>query len=648
MDNAKYIDLFVEEAKEQIQALENSILALEKDGYSEEELKNAYRVMHTLKGNSNILNLTSIADTAHAMEDLFDVLRERKEAPDKGLMPLLFETVDRISMMIDELAISKTVKIGTKDIVGRLQESIKGLTSKSVGKKKAAEPERPAPTDDAKDKKARPVPEGSRVVSIDITFDERIPFKAGRLFQAVKKLSLTGKVITTMPDVKEMSDNRTNARILYASTEPEKEITESVLEVTGISNAHLEVMEDVQAAEQKEAGKGVEMGADAKQAGVDRFETIRIRSKHLDDLLDLTGELMISNIRVNKIADEQRQKGLVQVLKHNARLINELQDVVLRMRMVPVDNIFQRFPRMVRDIAKLQEKKVNLKIVGNDIEVDRSLLDVIGDSLIHALRNAVDHGIEKPSERTRAGKDPTGSITVTALREQNNVTITVEDDGAGFDSQKILKNAISKGIVAADAASNYDEDQIITLAFYSGVSTASKVTDISGRGVGLDVIKNKIESLGGNVRLDSRTGAGTKLTIKLPLMMSIIKAMFITVANDTYAIPLENVRETTRISMRDIHNFKEKSMFRLREEVMPMINLYELFSGQKERRDMVPVLIVEKEERRAALIVSGIIGQEEIVVKNLAKDLIRTDIFSGATILGDGRVALIIDVGAIT
>jgi two-component system chemotaxis sensor kinase CheA len=316
--------------------------------------------------------------------------------------------------------------------------------------------------------------------------------------------------------------------------------------------------------------------------------------------------------------------------------------------MVPVDHIFKRFPRMVRDMAKDKKKDINFEIVGNDIEIDRSLLDEIGETLIHLLRNAVDHGCESEDERKANKKKTRCHVKLSAYREQSNIVITVEDDGRGIDIKKIVAKAIENGIVKEEEATNLEEKQAFMLAFNPGISTAQKVTEISGRGVGLDVVKNKIEGLGGTVRLESNPDAGTKFTMKLPPSMSIISAMLVEVNQENYAIPLENVSETTKVSTTDVHEFAKSGVFRLREEILPLLNVHSDFGGDLNSfKEEMPVIIVEKDEERAGLIVTRFIGQQEIVVKNLSRDLRHAKYFSGATILGDGNVALILDVGAL-
>jgi two-component system chemotaxis sensor kinase CheA len=373
-----------------------------------------------------------------------------------------------------------------------------------------------------------------------------------------------------------------------------------------------------------------------------------VKSLYLDKLLDLVGELMISEIRVKQIAADINQKKLKQFLKNNDRLISEVQDYILRMRMVPIENIFKRFPRMVRDLAKEMNKQIEFKVEGNDIEIDRSLLDDVGDAIMHLLRNSIDHGIEDSSDRKNANKADVGSLILKASREQSTVVIKIEDDGRGIDPDKILETAIAKGLISSEKTRNIEDKDKLDLAFLPGLTTTDKVTEVSGRGVGLDVVSEKIHRLGGSVKIDSELGHGTKIVIKLPPSMAIIQAMLLEVNSEKYAIPLENIVETIRINETEIHNISNTGIFKLRDEVLPIMNLLTEFGTEMiyDNGNQMPVVIIEKNGTRTGLIVSRLIGQQEIVIKNLGKYMHNSDCFSGATILGDGRVAMILDVEA--
>ncbi len=455
----------------------------------------------------------------------------------------------------------------------------------------------------------------------------------------------------SQPTVTDMPDDTPFFLNLLLTDKADDMIVQSVNGVTGVALVEvspwtMNVASSAAPETKCEAKEEASSGEDKSSSGLSTASTIRVRSKLLDQLLDLVGEIVINNIRVNQIAIDLKHRELKQTLQNNTRLMGEMQDVVLRTRMVQVDFIFKRFPRIVRDLAQANNKEIEFVMRGTDIEIDRSLLDEIGDALVHLLRNAVDHGIEEKQDRIAKGKKSQGTIILSAFQEQGNVVITVEDDGKGLDIKKITAKAVSKGLISADEAERMDDRSKMQFIFLPGFSTADKISDLSGRGVGMDVVKTKIEGLGGTVRLDSTVGKGSKITLKLPPSMSIIRAMLVEVNSEKYAIPLENVRETVRVPMDAVHTIAGNGVFKLRNEVLPILNIHNEFGGSSEIVREMPAIIVEKNENRACLLVSRLIGQQEIVVKNLGKDLRQTGYFSGATILGDGKVAMILDVGA--
>jgi two-component system chemotaxis sensor kinase CheA len=663
IDKSKYMDMFVEEAQEHLQILNSVLLDLENKGYDKEQMNAAYRTVHTIKGSASVLGIDIIGDLAHTMEDLFDLLREREEILDDDMLDILFKSSDLIETMIHEISKKGSVKTKGEKIIEEIKGLMKTVDGSKVtpkGPKKGKKVKKTKRnekqvlsfnlTEDQKNQVMEALAQGLGVYEIDVDLDENERFKEGRVFQLIRELSENGYVIASTPDTKEIHNETAQVKILMTTKNSLKDLTKILKNASGVENHSVTPLDSTNADYIIKKGNGEkdnDKTSNAKQqAGITKSETIRVKSKLLDQLLDLVGEIMINNIRVKQIAIDLKHRELKQVLKNAERLIEELQDTVLRMRMVPVDHIFKRFPRMVRDMAKEEGKEINFEIMGNDIEIDRSLLDEIGDSLVHLLRNAVDHGIESENDRRSRGKKPRGDLKLHAFREQSNIVITVEDDGKGINTKKLIEKATNSGVLTQEEADKMEEKDALSLAFQPGISTAMKITEISGRGVGLDVVKSKIEELGGTVRLESEEWGGTKFTMKLPPSMSIISAMLVEINGENYAIPLENVSETTKISHEEIHEFAKSGMFRLREEILPLLNVHKEFGGNLEGFDKeMPVIIVEKDDDRSGLIITKFIGQQEIVVKNLTKDLRQAQYFSGATILGDGNVALILDVG---
>ncbi|MCU0861502.1 MAG: chemotaxis protein CheA [Methanomassiliicoccales archaeon] len=647
MDKSQYMDAFIEEARDNLQTVNTTLLQLEEQGYSADAMKEAYRIVHTIKGTAAVMGIEPISELSHVMEDLFDVLKGRAQAPTKEQMALLFAGLDTVERILDELGASGSTTISSKEIKEKIKAMLEEAKTDRVSadrSPRAVAEARFAISGDQRNQLLDAIKEGKRLVKLTACYSLDCKLKEGRAFQLVRNLSKMGVVISSLPAINEVKDEDGEISILLATQQDDEDLLHVAKNVTSIAEARIG---EYDLPVEKGAEERKAPGTEAKGEPHGAATSIRVKAKLLDQLLDLVGEIMINNIRINQIASNLKNRELKQTLQSNARLMTDLQDIVLQTRMVPVDFIFKRFPRMVRDMAVESGKNIDFVMRGNDIEIDRSLLEEIGDALVHLLRNGVDHGLESKEQRAAAGKSPTGSLLLSAFQEQGNVVITVEDDGRGIDPAKVARKAVEKGIITQEEADRMDDRAKVNLVFLPGFSTAEKVTDISGRGVGMDVVKTKIQGLGGFVKIDTVAGKGTKFTLKLPPSMSIIRAMLIEVNREKYAIPLENVRETVRVDMTKVHELASKGMFRLRDEVLPVLNVHSEFGGlAAEQGEDVPAIIVEKNDNRACLLVSRLIGQQEIVVKNVGKDLRSTGYFSGATILGDGKVAMILDVGA--
>ena len=378
--------------------------------------------------------------------------------------------------------------------------------------------------------------------------------------------------------------------------------------------------------------------------------TIRVDIERLDALMNLFSELLIDRVRLEQLASEVKRNDLTETVEHMSRVSSDLQNIVLKLRMVPVDSVFNRFPRMIRDLAKSLDKKVDLVITGAETELDRTVIDEIGDPLVHLLRNAVDHGIESISDRLAAGKSEQGTIQLRAFHSGNHVFIEIEEDGKGIYREKVLKTALKNGLVTEEQAAKLSDLEVYNLLFASGFSTAEKISDISGRGVGLDVVKTKIQMLGGHVQVDSKPGFGSKFSVQLPLTLSIISAMLVRLGSEKYAIPLSSIVETSAIQKNQIRNIHGNKMVEYRNNVIPLVSLSTLFNVPDFNEDLeeeTEIVVVRKGDKQVALMVDEFIGQQEIVLKTLGKYLSGLFAISGATILGDGQVALIIDPNAL-
>jgi len=643
MDKSSYVEAFIEEVKENLEAVNKIMLQIEESGYDDAAMNEAYRFLHTIKGTAGVVGVLPVQEVAHVMEDHLDVLRSEKRAPSKELLDLFFKALDTIEKMIADLESDGNIKIDPGTIVAKLK------ACKDAGPSEPAIEIEETPEDGSKltlneemcAKIESAIAANKPPYLVRAIFENDLKMREGRAYQLKKRFSSVGEIIDMRPSLEAVNDDTPEMVFLVTSALDESALMEAAMDVIGIYEAKATKYDYTPVSKNEQKN-----GCDSKESPTHSSTTIRVKSKLLDQMLDLVGEIMINNIRVNQIAADLKNRELKQSLQNNARLMTQMQEIVLRTRMVQVDFIFKRFPRMVRDVSNDLGKDVDFVMKGTDIEIDRGLLDEIGDALVHILRNAVDHGIEKPDKRVAEGKKAKGSLTLSAFQEQSNVVITVEDDGKGLDIKRIAAKAVEKGLVSADEVAAMDEKEIANFIFLPGFSTADKVTAVSGRGVGMDVVRTKIEGMGGFVKVESEFGKGSKFTLRLPPSMSIIRAMLIEINDEKYAIPLENVRETVKVSADSITEFAQQGVFRLRDEVLPILSVETEFGGDKTLAKDLPAVIVEKNDVRACLIVSKLIGQQEIVVKNVDRGLRSTGFFSGATILGDGKVAMILDVGA--
>lgn len=486
-------------------------------------------------------------------------------------------------------------------------------------------------------------------------------------------LEQNGEVIKASPSVEDIEQEKfgESFAVYYISQIDHDQLHKQISSVSEIDKVELVVLNQEKLAERmlpaaRAAQKEVAASAavvtpeppkaevkkpPAAQAGAPvANRTIRVDIERLDFLMNLFSELLIDRVRLEQLASEIRKNELTETVEHMARVSSDLQNIVLKLRMVPVDTVFNRFPRMIRDVAKTLDKKVDLIITGAETELDRTVVDEIGDPLVHLLRNAVDHGLEPTSERIALGKPEMGTIHLRAYHSGNHVFIEIEDNGRGINRDKVLGKAIQNGVVTQEQAARMTDKEVYMLLFASGFSTADKISDISGRGVGLDVVKTKIESLGGEVHVDSEFGKGSKWSVQLPLTLSIISAMLIRLHGEKYAIPLSSIVETAAIRPEQVRIVHGNQMVDYRNSVIPLIPLAKLFDvpqGEDESEADIQIVVIRKGEKMAALVVNEFIGQQEIVLKTLGKYLTNLFAVSGATILGDGQVALIIDTNAL-
>ncbi|WP_134686217.1 chemotaxis protein CheA [Brevibacillus migulae] len=676
MDMNQYLDMFIEESKEHLQAINSNLLVLETEPDNIQIVNEIFRSAHTLKGMAATMGFEDMASLTHEAENVLDMIRNHKLNINSDIMDVIFQSVDLIEGMVYNIIEGGDGSADVSKPVSLLRAIVSGDMAVVASGQAAAEKEVTAAAAEHHhdlDEFALTVMRqskeaGNNLFWIKVTLQESCMLRAARAYMVFDQLENAGEIIKSTPSVEDLENERFDYEfeLIYVtmkSLEDIKKMVENVSEVKEVLIKTVEVTTpQVQVEEAKKetaAAQAVEKKpaaeANAAPAGaakkVSTGKTIRVDIERLDILMNLFSELVIDRGRLEQLSREIGRGELSETVEHMSRISGDLQNIILTMRMVPVEQVFNRFPRMVRDLAKDLNKKVNLEIFGAETELDRTVIDEIGDPLVHLLRNSIDHGIEMPAERKKNGKPEEGTVQLKAYHSGNHVFIEVKDDGAGISKEGVLKKAIERGIVNPATAENLSDKQIYELLFASGFSTAEVITDISGRGVGLDVVKNKIESLGGSVSVDSVRGEGTTFLIQLPLTLSIISAMLVQVENEKYAVPLSSIIETAVFRKDEIMLAHRQKVIDFRGRVVPLVSLKGIFQvpdqGNGSDDDEVAVVIVRKGEKMAGLVVDSFIGQQEVVLKSLGKYLVNVFAISGATILGDGQVALIIDCNAL-
>ncbi|MEE8358244.1 MAG: chemotaxis protein CheA [Candidatus Hydrothermarchaeales archaeon] len=656
----EYKEMFITESRESLDALNQALLDLENNPEEMDILNNIFRYAHTLKGMSATMGYDKIADLSHKMENLLDKIRQGTISLSTDIVDILFECIDLLEAMVESITQGQDAEADTSTVISKI-ESIMS----SDGEEDAASTDDQTIKIDDSDKKLikKKLSTGLNIFKITVELHEKCALKSVRAFMVLKNLSSVAEIFKYIPDIQKIDEGEFDRQftLFLATSESEdkvKGLAEKISEVTDVEISRIKSIKDLESLKKKEGPKKAknaeskvkESSSTGKREQVKSVQGIRVNIKDLDALMNLVGELVISKIRLMQIAATYGFRDLTETLDNLDRLTSELQDDVMQMRMVEVAQVFNRFPRMVRDLSKAKGVKINFNIIGKEIGLDRTVLDEIGDPIMHLLRNAIDHGIESSKDRIAKGKSEVGNISLIAKREKDHVEIIVEEDGKGLDLESIKASAVKKGVVSKEEASKLTEKETINLVFAPGLSTAKKVTDVSGRGVGMDVVKNKITALGGTVEVYSKKDEGTRFTLNLPLTLAIIQALLVNLDNGIYAIPLSNIKETIGIRAEDIETILGKEAILLRGNVLPLFRLHDVLNLStkiKSNTKDLAAVVVDKAGKSIGIIVDSLIGQQEIVVKSLSSSLEKVKGFAGATILGDGKVALILDVATL-
>lgn len=663
MEMTQYLDIFIDESKEHLQAINEQVLLLEKSPEELSIVNEIFRSAHTLKGMSATMGYEDLASLTHCMENVLDAIRNKKIVVTPQVLDVLFESLDHLEAMVVEISEGGTGKRDVSSTVKELEALEKGETS-NYSKDQAKSHSENIQIYDQYERQIilQSKEQGFQAFELSITLREDCILKAARVYMVFEVVEQIGEIVKTMPAVEMLESEQfeTNFKLSILTKESANDVKERILKVSEVDvvdvseidadRMDVSTQDETNPNSEQTDSNGTEKDDSQKASATSSsVKTIRVNIERLDQLMNLFEELVIDRGRLEEISKSIRSSELNETVERMSRVSGDLQNIILTMRMVPVEQVFNRFPRMVRGLAKDLGKKVNLEIVGAETELDRTVIDEIGDPLVHLLRNSIDHGIEAPSVRSSAGKNETGTIYLRAYHSGNHVFIEIEDDGSGINKQRVVKKALENGIISKEMSENLTDKQCFELLFASGFSTAEVISDISGRGVGLDVVKNKIESLGGSIYVDSTAGFGTIFSIQLPLTLSIMSVMLVEIQNEKYAIPLSSIIETAIIKKEDILSAHNQKVIDFRGRVVPLVNLKEIFEVPvtAESNQHVPVVVVRKGDKMAALAVDSFIGQQEIVLKSLGQYLTSVFAISGATILGDGQVALILDCNAL-
>ncbi|NLU51820.1 MAG: chemotaxis protein CheA [Clostridiaceae bacterium] len=684
MDMNQYLDIFTEEAREHLQHLNSSLLELEKNNRDKGVLNEIFRVAHTLKGMAGTMGFTKMQKLTHVMEDVLDALRNDRIEIVPSMVDILFKCLDALENYVGTIAVTGQEGNETnQDIVDALTGILSGTAPSQSAAPAVEAEEKPVQNNNGKlrielnqydvNVLRKAIESGMNVFEIHVVFDKGCLLKAARAFIVFQILERNGEVIKSIPKVEDIEDERFDFEFtVVVITQKSKDVFEKEInavaeiervEVTAIGPEHigfdmevseakeevavavLETVNTVEVPTKPKEQENNEQAAARKRTG----KTVRVDIERLDILMNLVSELII--VKNGLESNLENGHADTESIEYLERITTSIHDAVMKVRMVPVETVFNRFPRMIRDIARELNKDIELHMSGEETELDRTVIDEIGDPLIHILRNSADHAIESREERIKANKPPVGNIYLRAYQDGNNVVIEVEDDGRGIDVNKVRRKIVEKGIESADIVNSFSDKEVIDYLFKPSFSTADKVTDISGRGVGLDVVKTKIEALGGIVEVETEWGKGTKFSIRIPLTLAIIQALMVEIGSEKYAIPLGSISEIDNFKPEDIKYVRNQEVVFLRDMVIPVVRLDRILgvtdSIPDEKKKNLTCVIVKKGDKLSAFLVDSLIGQQEIVIKSIGKILSGVKNIAGATILGDGNVALILDVNSL-
>lgn len=704
MDVSQYLEIFIDETKEHLQTLSDQLMILETEPENMDCINEIFRAAHSLKGMAGTMGYKRMQRLTHDMENVFQEIRSENMKVQPELVDVLFRGLDALEAYLNNIL--ESTDEGTEE-----NEEIINTLNSIANKAGVETPENAAAASEAAGsaegseavakyeniriteyenktfEKAKQ--QEQNILGITVYLQESCILKAARAFLVFKALEEMGEVIKAEPNVQDIEDEKfeMDFSLVYFTKESLETVKQAIENVSEVKEAivgefELKIDEtdtsatsgavEVAPAEEKkeesktEAPKSAAAGGQAavmaekqpaKKQSAQKAKptvgrTVRVDIEKLDVLMNLVSELIIAKnglVSTSALEGQMMDSAFNEQIEYLESVTTNLHESVMKVRMVPIESVVSRFPRMIRDLNKKLDKKMELHMTGEETELDRTVIDEIGDPLQHLLRNAADHGLESNEERVALGKPEIGNIYLDAYQDGNNVNIEVRDDGGGIDVEKVKNKALERGTITPEQAEAMSDKEIIDLLFKPSFSTAESITDISGRGVGLDVVKTKIEGLGGNIECKSVLGEGSSFIIRLPLTLAIIQALMVELGTEKYAIPLGNIQTIEDVPLDDVKHVQTKEVISLRGSVIPLIRLDQLLDVEEkdEEPESLTVVIVKKGDKQAGLVVDNLIGQQEIVIKSIGNYINCSKMIGGATILGDGEIALILEVNTL-
>src|SRR5437763_7059934 len=641
MDLSQYAELFLAESREHLSACNQLLLDWERTPADPAPVGGLFRAVHTVKGMAATMGYARVTDIAHRTENLLDLLRRGARPATDELLQLLFRARDALETAVELSVVGREDELDVAEVVADLESAATLLAGPA---RSTAAPTASSAVEPPAAPGGGGGGGGGRLVQV--TLRAEAPIKGGRALLALKRAQALGAVQGVTPPQAAFESDDFDGRFSFrlASSAAAAEIERAVRGAGDVE--HVSVGGEERRAAAPRSAAGAAAGGAPPAAAPEKSRHIRVDLRRLDELMDLIGELVTARGRLNELAAERRDPALDDVAIQISRLSADLQDGIIQARMTPVWQVFDRFPRLVRDLARELDKQVAFRVEGKEIELDRAILDELGDPLLHLLRNAVDHGIETPAERRRRGKPPEGDILLAAVRERASVAISVSDDGRGIDRARILERAKREGLVDPHAEALSD-DQLLRVLARPGFSTADAVTSVSGRGVGIDVAVTRIRALGGSIDIRTEAGKGTSFVLRLPVTLAIVRALIAGLGGERYALPLTYVAETVEFGVQPTTIVEGREAIVLHDRVVPLVHLRRMLGVSGDAPPRCPIIVLEMGERTSGIVVDGMLGQQEIVVKGFDPPQGTLPVFSGATIMGDGIPALMLGAGGL-